>query len=154
MLKGGSRIEGMVANIDLGPTILELAGAEIPESMQGESFVPMMQGKAEGRTAPFFYEYFQERYAPGIPTLLSIRTPDWKYIHYPHESAEEGNFDELYHLGTDPHELKNLIHSPEAAVQLKEMKQLLEDAKKHHAYTAPPYRYEPPTEKDCTSKGK
>jgi N-acetylglucosamine-6-sulfatase len=144
MLKGGSRIKGMVANIDLAPTILELAGAEIPKTMQGESFVPVMQGKAEGRTAPFFYQYFQEKYAPGIPTLLSIRTPEWKYIAFPHESAEEGNYGELYHLKEDPHELKNRIHWPEAEEQLKTMQRLLEEAKMQYGYTEPPYRYEAP----------
>jgi len=137
----------MVANIDLGPTILELAGATIPDTMQGESFVPVMQGKGEGRTAPFFYEYFQEKYAPCIPTLLSIRTPEWKYISYPHESAEEGNFDELYHLKRDPKELKNMIHSPEAAEQLEKMQQLLEDAKKQYDHNEPPYKYESPKKK-------
>jgi N-acetylglucosamine-6-sulfatase len=144
MLKGGSRITGMVANIDLGPTILELAGATIPKTMQGESFVPVMLGKAEGRIAPFFYEYFQEKYAPGIPTLLSIRTPEWKYISYPYESAEEGNIDELYHLKKDPNEIRNLIHSPEVATQLKKMKLLLEEAKERYNYTEPAYKYEPP----------
>ncbi len=148
MLKGGSRVKGMVANIDLGPTILELAGATIPKTMQGESFVPVMQGKAEGRTAPFFYEYFQEKYAPAIPTMLSIRAPDWKYISYPHASTEEGNFDELYHLNKDPDEIKNLIHSPEAAVQLKKMKSLLEEARERYGYTEPPYKYEPPVARE------
>lgn len=144
MLKGGSRIKGMVANIDLGPTILDLAGATIPKTMQGESFVPVMLGKAEGRSAPFFYEYFQEKYAPGIPTLLAIRTPGWKYISYPHESAEEGNFGELYHLSKDPKEIRNLIHSPEATPQLRKMQLLLADAKKQYGYTEPPYQYKAP----------
>jgi N-acetylglucosamine-6-sulfatase len=143
MMKGGSRIKGMVANIDIAPTLLDLAGAAIPQSMQGESFVPVMQGKAEGRTTPFFYEYFQEKYAPGIPTILAIRTPDWKYISYPYESADEGNFGELYHLSKDQKELKNLIHSPEAAPQLEKMKQMLEKTKKQYGYTEPPYKYTP-----------
>jgi N-acetylglucosamine-6-sulfatase len=144
ILKGGSRIEGMVANIDIGPTISELAGAEVPKTMQGESFVPVMKGEAEGRTSPFFYEYFQEKYAPAIPTMLSIRTPEWKYVSYPHESAEEGNFGELYNLRKDPKELKNMIHSPEVASQLRKMERLLENAKKQYAYTEPPYKYEAP----------
>ncbi len=143
-LKPGRRIEGMVANIDIGPTLLDLAGATIPKTMQGESFVPVMEGKADGRTAPFFYEYFQEKYAPGIPTILSIRTPEWKYIHFPYEDAAAGNFDELYRLGKDPNEMHNLIHSPEAAAQLEKMQQLLDDAKKQYGYTEPPYKYEPP----------
>ena len=143
MLKGGSRIKGLLTNIDLGPTILDLAGAEIPKTMQGESFVPVMKGESEGRIAPFFYEYFQEKYAPGIPTMLAIRTPDWKYISYPHESADAGNFGELYHLSKDQHEIQNLIHSPEAAPQLKKMKQMLEKAKEQYGYTEPPYKYAP-----------
>jgi N-acetylglucosamine-6-sulfatase len=145
-LKPGARIHGMVANIDIGPTLLELTGAEMPVTMQGESFVPVMEGKAEGRTEPFFYEYFQEKYAPGIPTMLAIRTPEWKYITYPYESAEEGNFDELYRLEKDSHEMRNLIHSPEAAPQLAAMKKLLENAKEQYDYTEPPYKYEPPKE--------
>jgi len=143
-LKAGTTIKGMVANIDIGPTFLELAGAKIPKTMQGESFVPVMEGKAVGRTAPFFYEYFQEEYAPAIPTMLAIRTPDWKYIDYPYEDPAIGNFGELYHLAKDRKELKNLVNSPEATVQLKKMKQLLEDAKSQYGYTEPPYRYSPP----------
>ena len=143
-LKAGSRIDGMVANIDIGPTILELAGASIPESMQGESFVPVMEGKAEGRTQPFFYEYFQEKYAPAIPTTLAIRTPEWKYIDFPYEDAAVGNFGELYNLKKDPNELHNRVNSPETAAQLKKMKQLLEVAKERYDYMEPPYKYEPP----------
>lgn len=148
ILKGGSRIEGMVANIDIGPTIAELAGAKVPKTMQGESFVPVLKGEAEGRTSPFFYEYFQEKYAPAIPTMLSIRTPEWKYVSYPHESAEEGNFGELYNLKKDPKELKNMIHSPEVKSQLRKMERLLEKAKKQYSYTEPPYKYEAPEAAD------
>lgn len=144
LLKGGDHINGMVTNIDIGPTILELAGAEVPITMQGESFVPVMKGKAKGRTSPFFYEYFQEKYAPGIPTMLSIRTPEWKYVSYPYESAEEGNFGELYNLKKDPKELKNLIHSPKVVPQIRKMQGMLENAKKQYGYTEPPYKYKAP----------
>lgn len=143
-LKAGRRIDGLVANIDIGPTLLELAGAKTPKTMQGESFVPMMEGKAAGRTDPFFYVYFQEKYAPAIPTMLAIRTPDWKYVDYPYEDESIGNFGELYHLSKDPNEMKNMIHSPEAAVQLKKMRQLLANAMKEYEYTEPPYKYEAP----------
>jgi N-acetylglucosamine-6-sulfatase len=143
-LKPGTRIKGLVANIDIGPTLLELAGAQISDTIQGESFVPVMAGKKEGRTEPFLYAYYQEKYAPAIPTMLSIRTPDWKYISYPYESADEGNFDELYHLSKDPHEMKNLIHSPETATKLKQMQGLLDDALEKYDYSEPPYKYEAP----------
>ncbi|MBT8043717.1 MAG: sulfatase, partial [Verrucomicrobiae bacterium] len=144
MLKGGSRVNGLLASIDIAPTILDLAKATIPKSMQGESFVPVLEGKSDGREVPFFYQYFQEKYAPGIPTMLAIRTSDWKYITFPHESAEQGNFGELYHLKNDPKELKNLIHSDKAATQLAKMKKMLDRAKLQYGYTEPPYQYKPP----------
>lgn len=143
-VEAGKRIDGLVANIDIGPTILELAGAPIPNTVQGESFVPVMEGKAEGRSEPFFYQYFQEEYAPAIPTTLAIRTPEWKYIHLPYEDAAEGNIDELYRLSKDPKEMKNLINAPEAAAQLKKMQGLLADALEQYNYVEPPYQYEPP----------
>jgi len=144
LLKGGTRIDGMVANIDIGPTFLELAGAKTPKTMQGESFVPVMKGKSKERTSPFFYEYFQEKYAPGIPTMLSIRTPDWKYVSYPYESEATGNHGELYNLKADPHELENLIHKSKSAKQLKKMKRLLAKAQEQYQYNEPPYKYEVP----------
>ena len=143
-VEAGKLIDGLVANIDIAPTILELAGAPIPNTVQGESFVPVMEGKAEGRSEPFFYQYFQEQYAPAIPTTLAIRTPEWKYIHLPYEDAAEGNLDELYRLSKDPHEMKNLINAPEAAAQLKKMQGLLADALEKYDYVEPPYKYEPP----------
>ena len=146
-LKGGTRIGGMVANIDLAPTFLELAGAPISDTIQGESFVPVMEGKQAGRTEPFLYAYYQEKYAPALPTMLSIRTEEWKYISYPYEFAEDGNFDELYHMSKDPHEMMNLIHSPETAPQLKHMQGLLEDALEKYDYSEPPYQYKAPVAK-------
>ena len=76
--------------------------------------------------------------------MLSIRTPEWKYVSYPYESAKEGNYGELYNLSKDPNEIKNLIHSPESLSQLRKMERLLKKAKKQYAYTEPPYKYKAP----------
>lgn len=141
----GSRTPAMAANIDIAPTLLDLAGVSIPESMQGESLIPVLTGESDKHRGFFFYEYFQERYAPGIPTTLAIRTEEWKLITYPYESAEDGNFDELYHLSKDPHEMHNLIHSPEFAPKLAELQQLLEAAKEKFDYKEPDYFYTSPT---------
>ncbi len=146
-IRGGIRIDGWAANIDIAPTLLQMAGAEIPESIQGESFVKMLEDPGFQRSEPFFYQYFQEEYAPGIPTMLAVRTAEWKYIHYPYECEEEGNFDELYNLEDDPLEMENLIHSPEAAYRLSEMRELLNAAMEKYDYTEPPYRYTPPSER-------
>ena len=55
------KIDQLVQNIDYAPTFLELAGVEIPEEIQGRSFLPLLQGKNvdDWRTSLYyhFYEY-------------------------------------------------------------------------------------------------
>ena len=46
-LPGGEKrvVNQLIQNIDYAPTFLELAGVEIPEDIQGESFLPLLQGQ-------------------------------------------------------------------------------------------------------------
>ncbi len=135
----GTREDAMVLNIDVAPTLLELAGARIPETMQGHSWVGVLRGEDAGRDS-FFYEYYEEiRYRPrggygGTPTTLAVRTKDWKYITYP---ELEGEIDELYHLSADPEELNNLAVDPAHAGQLAHMKKLLAQQMEEIGYRKP-----------------
>ena len=95
----------MVLNIDLCPTLLDLAGVEIPKTVHGRSLLPLLEGQTHFWRRWFLYEYFRE---PGYiywPTIQALRTEEWKYIHYP--ESESGN--ELYNLLSDPGECKNLV---------------------------------------------
>jgi N-acetylglucosamine-6-sulfatase len=103
--RGGKRLPQMVLNVDFAPTFIELAGGEIPDSMQGQSFLPILQHiDSPGRDA-FLYEYFWERTFPQTPTVLGIRTDRYKLMRY------HGNWDryELYDLQDDPEEQNNLL---------------------------------------------
>ncbi len=128
--EGKRRIPELIANIDIGPTLIELAGGKVPSSMQGQSFLPVLRGEtgATGRDS-LFYQYFLEEYAPGIATTLALRTPEWKYIEYPVASVDPKNFNELYDLKNDPLELKNLINHPEYRERRDKLKSELEAAK-------------------------
>src|SRR5262245_34720137 len=58
----GKVVDQMALNLDLAPTFLDLAGEKVPQSMQGRSWRPLLEGNAASanwRTA-FFYEYFYE----------------------------------------------------------------------------------------------
>jgi len=121
LIKPGLIVEKMALNIDIAPTILDLAGVEIPTSMQGKSLLPLFEGKSANWRTSFYGEYFHEKPYPLIPTWQSVRTEDWKYVHY----TEIDGMDELYDLKNDPFEMNNLIHNPGAATRLAELQKEL-----------------------------
>ncbi len=93
-------IEAPVSNLDVTPTLCDLAGVSmeaIAPWVQGETLVPLGQGGE--RTAPVAMEYAAEAsYAP----MVSLRYGPWKY----NRCALDP--DQLFNLETDPHELTNL----------------------------------------------
>ncbi|MBN2308947.1 MAG: sulfatase-like hydrolase/transferase, partial [Candidatus Hydrogenedentes bacterium] len=133
LVEAGSVIDPMALNIDLGPTFLDLAGARIPRSMQGASLLPLLRGDSRTWRKSFLYEYFQESWLPGIPTMTGVRTERWKYVQYPHVPGE---LEELYDLRADPIEVVNLATDPAHAGTLADMRAELARLKKQTGYTA------------------
>jgi N-acetylglucosamine-6-sulfatase len=110
MIEPGSSNNELVLNIDVAPTLIELAGAPIPAEMEGASMLPLLKNEAVDWRQSFLYEYFQDPYAPGYVTLVGVRNHRYKYIESP-DLPED--IDELYDLEKDPYEMNNLINSPE-----------------------------------------
>ncbi len=130
--KNGGKFEPMVLNIDMAPTILDLAGVKPPASMQGMSFKPLLAGEKPGWRKSFLYEYFQEKRLSQVPTIAAVRTENWKYVTYP----DIEDLDELYDLAKDPIEMHNLAGDPAAKEQLQKMQAELERLKKETGYAA------------------
>jgi len=101
----GRRVDKMVLNIDVPPTILEAAGIEAPSSMQGRSFLRLATDPEMAWRDAFLYEYFWEKPYPETPTCRGIRTERYKYIEY----VGIWDTDELYDLQKDPKELHNRL---------------------------------------------
>ena len=121
-------IEQQVLTIDMAPSILDICDAKPLKKIHGESWKPLLRGKASGWREAWYYEYNYERQFPYTPNVRGIRTDDWKYIHYP---AGDGTPDkhkaELYDLKNDPEESRNLIADPRAAKKLKELRSRLKN---------------------------
>lgn len=117
LIKRGQVIENMIQNIDVAPTILELAGIEKPIQMQGMSIVPLLTGEPAEWRDKIFYEYYWENAYPQTPTMHGVRTDRYKYIRY------HGVWDtnEFYDLQEDPYEMKNLIASPGHQSRIQEL---------------------------------
>lgn len=117
LFRGGTTVEKVVANIDIAPTLLEVAGLRAPESLDGRSFISIAQGKEAAWRDELLYEYYWERNFPHTPTIHALRGQRYKYIHY-HGIWDT---DELFDLEADPLETRNLINSPEYRQVVKEM---------------------------------
>lgn len=130
IVKPGSRVSGMALNIDLAPTLLDLAGVAVPATMQGRSLLPLLQGRSVRWRQSFLYEYFREEWLPGIPLMLGVRTPRWKYARYP----DIADIEELYDLKDDPGELRNLAQDPSYEGRVEEMRRELQRLKEQTAY--------------------
>ncbi len=122
-VKPGTVRDEFALNIDLAPTLLELAGVETPRAMQGRSLVPLLKGAKPAWRNSFLIEYYSDKVFPRMTQMgyKAVRNQRWKYIHY----LELGGMDELYDLKADPYEMKNLVNQPGAAKPLTEMKREL-----------------------------
>ena len=105
---GGIVADQLALNIDLSPTILELAGIEVPPMVQGTSLVPLLRGEQPTWRDDFFCEHLFNTPNIVIPPSEGVRSRKWKYIRY---FAQEPIYEELYDLATDPEETQNLCQS-------------------------------------------
>ncbi|MCA9190769.1 MAG: sulfatase-like hydrolase/transferase [Planctomycetales bacterium] len=102
-VRSGYRCHNVVANYDLFPSLLKLAGLEdqlanIP-NLPGRDLTDLMNGQAENWDDVMYFEFENVR---------AIRTRQWKYIDRIHQEP-----DELFYLPDDPGELHNLIAEPD-----------------------------------------
>ena len=136
--KQGYVVEEVAANLDIAPTILDLAGIEeMPPQFAGASLVPLAQGKEvpDWRDS-LLYEYYWEFNFPSTPTTFAVRTDQYKLIQY-HGLWDT---DELYDLENDPKEMNNLIDDPKylevkVALRKKLYDQLAVDGEHSVPYT-------------------
>ena len=110
-IKAGVTPEQFVANVDLAPTFLGLAGLPIPDSMQGRSLAPLLRGErpADWRTT-VYYRYYHDPGHHDTRAHYGVRTATHKLIHYWKKDAWE-----LFDLVKDPTEQHNLLFDPAEA---------------------------------------
>ncbi len=141
MERRGRRVDAMVSSVDIAPTILSLAGLDIPDIMKGCDLSRLLNGTqtpANWRSAVLMENFFiqelheAKRKKLDIPKLndeiveenrsyrsRGVRTERYKYFKYfEHTPVVE----ELYDLEKDPHEQNNLISNPEYATVLSELR--------------------------------
>jgi len=122
-IRPASTITQVVRNIDVAPTLLDLAGVPRPDNMDGRSVLPALRAEPVSWEGELLYEYYWEYAFPHTPTTLAIRGDRYKFIYYPGVWDEQ----ELYDLETDPQERHNLIGVPEHRKRITQMRSRLWD---------------------------
>ena len=108
LITKNSIVKEQCLNIDIAPTILDLAGVKKPSYMQGESMVKLVSGKKDKswRKSMLFEYYVDDAWPYAGPNQVAVRTNKYKLI----DNFLEDDIDELYDLVNDPGEMKNLIN--------------------------------------------
>ncbi len=137
---------------DIAPTVLELMGVKVSETMQGESVLPLIYGDDDDELVNWRDEFFTEQLMDiqNYPRSESVRNKEWKYIRYfkrtedPEKEhllykgtldnydeclkstilyGEQPIYEELYNLKDDPYEEYNLAKDPKYNDILKKMRE-------------------------------
>lgn len=140
---GGRVVNGLVSQVDVFPTLCEMAGVETPDFVQGRSLMPLVRGEARSIHDAVFTELtYHAAYEP----QRAVRTDRFKYIRRFDEEhpgavlanvddsptkdvlAELGWFDrppdaeQLYDLVADPYEMRNLVGEAAGAPVLDDLR--------------------------------
>lgn len=133
LVKPGSVCERMALNIDIAPTVLELAGVPVPDAMQGASLVPLLKGQNPATwRKDWLYEYFEYPEFEHVRPHRGVRTERYKLIHY-HKLPQNPELPEefeLYDLKTDPGERHNLYGQPGYDSLTRQLLDRLEELRK------------------------
>lgn len=136
LVPAGTSCDEPVSNIDLGPTLLNLGGIEVPREFTGVPFDARVTGRAaddggvplrllfaEG-TKPYQVEKDAPR--PNFFKAKSVRRGPWKYIAVPYMERSE-----LYNVADDPGEMRDLAgreeHAAIEAALRREVRRWAED---------------------------
>ena len=103
VVEAGSEPSTLIQNIDYAPTFAEVAGAEIPASVQGESLVGVLSGDDQQWERDSLYYAYYEIGEHAVPQHFGVRTDRHKLIYFP--ATDEWN---MFDLQRDPQEMTSV----------------------------------------------
>jgi len=118
VVEEGSTSGQMVQNLDFAQTMLEAAGVNAPDDMQGESLMPLLSGnEKQWEREAVYYHYYEYPAVHMVKRHYGIVTPEYKLVHFYYDVDEW----ELYDRLNDPLELKSVYDDPAYAEVVEEL---------------------------------
>ncbi len=120
----------LVQNIDVMPTVLDLAGVPLPAGVHGRSLVPLLEGRPEvpWRDA-IYYHYYESHAVHMVPAMYGVRTERHKLVRY---YEPQWNGWELFDLEQDPDELRSVADDPAHADVRRRLEQRLLELRRQY----------------------
>ncbi len=117
----GRRPAEMALNIDLAPTLLDIAGIAVPPQMEGRSLAPILERRPTLWRGDFLYEYFKD-FPYNVPAQRAVRTGRHLYVEY-----EGRRRPELYDIARDPRTMTDITATREGAAALPALRRRLRE---------------------------
>jgi len=128
------RADSLMELIDIAPTLLEAAGVDVPEYIQGRTLMPILLGQTDaGRHRDCVFSEYYNAWTHKHSYGSMLRTRDEKIVIY--HGTDQG---ELYDLNADPDEFENLWNRPEEAKRKLRLMKACFDASVFTMDPAPP----------------
>lgn len=117
VVKPGTKLNQFILNLDVAPTLLDLANIKVPDDMQGQSLKPLLKKQlVKNWRNEIYYHYYEKSF--NLTAHYGIRTRDFKLMHF-YDPVDAW---ELYDLKKDPSEMVNVYNKPEYQAKVAELK--------------------------------
>ena len=123
LIKPGTKVDSFAVNVDYAPTILDLAGVDVPADMQGASLRLLFDASkpADWRTS-MYYHYWEYPNAHGVAPHYGLRTERYKLIHH-YDTRYGGPIgSELIDLELNPEKRRSYYDDPAHAEAVAELR--------------------------------
>lgn len=132
-VKAGSVNTDLIQNIDFAETFLDIAGAPVPEDMQGKSIVPLLKGQTpKDWRESLYYHYYEYPGVHAVRCHEGVANKHYKLIRFYGQDVPNGEEWEFFDLKNDPNEMKNIYSKSGMEDQVSEMKEELAKLKKQY----------------------
>lgn len=125
-IKENSHSELLTQNLDIAPTLLDVAGITIPDDLQGRSLRTIWQNNDFSWRDAIYYHYYEKGF--GATPHYGVRTNRYKLIHF-YDIVDSWEF---YDLETDPNEMNNLYADFAYEQKIEELKNKLIELQKKY----------------------